>query len=61
MTKNSHENGVTNMDQRTCSNCKQMYSYYDGEVDGVQYYDLYCEKHKKWVYEDETCDDWEKG
>jgi len=35
-----------------------MYPYDDGEVDGVQYWDLYCEKHEKWVYEDETCDDW---
>lgn len=37
-----------------------MYPYDDGEVDGVQYWDLLCEKHDEWVSENKTCDDWEK-
>lgn len=53
MIKNWRGSGVTNMDQRTCNNCKQVYPYGD--------WDLYCEKHKKWVNEYETCDDWEWG
>ena len=36
-----------------------MYPYDDGEVDGVRYEDLYCNKHQKWTDEDRTCDDWE--
>lgn len=46
------------MNIKTCANCEHIHPYYDGEIDGVEYWDLYCTKHNKWVYDDETCDEW---